>query len=211
MVLVVVGSNPTVHISSKSNVCFSDIRFFLWIGKDQPQGEELIMKRCFLLFLVCVLSFVSSLSAEMESVTGNVLRVADGDTIEFQPDEGPQRRVRFQGIDAPELHQEFGMDSFKYLKSLIAGKRIMVKVDKIDQYGRYVGRIWLLQDEKGLPPVDVEEKMLEAGLAWHFSRYNQEQKLSQAQKKARDAKRGLWANPDSIPPWKWRQMNPRTR
>ena len=173
--------------------------------------KGLVMKHCLILFFASVLGLVSSVFAEIETVTGKVVRVSDGDTIELQMEDGTQRRVRFQGVDAPELHQEFGMDSFKFLKSLIGGKKVMVKVEKIDQFGRTVGRIWLLRDEERLAPLDVEEKMLEEGMAWHFSRYNQEQKLNLAQKKARDAKRGLWANPDSIPPWKWRQMNPRTR
>ncbi len=86
------------------------------------------MKHCMILFFASVLGLVSSVFAEIETVTGKVVRVSDGDTIELQTEDGTQRRVRFRGIDAPELHQEFGMDSLKFLKSLVGGKKVMVKV-----------------------------------------------------------------------------------
>jgi hypothetical protein len=33
-----------------------------------------------------------------------------------------------------------------------------------------------------------------------------DQKLAEAEKKARAAKRGLWADPESMPPWKWQRL-----
>jgi len=167
------------------------------------------MKFRLILFLALTFASASFLVAQTETLVGKVVRVADGDTIELQPSEGPQFRVRFQGIDAPELHQPFGMESQRFLKSLINGKTILVKVEKTDRYGRTVGRIWLPRDEEGKRPLDVEEKMLNMGLAWHYSYFNHEKKLARAQENAQNAKRGLWSESNPIPPWKWRKMNPR--
>ena len=33
------------------------------------------------------------------------------------------------------------------------------------------------------------------------------QKLAEAEQKARTAKRGLWADPKSMPPWEWRRLD----
>ena len=41
------------------------------------------------------------------------LRVVDGDTIHLNAE-----KIRFTGIDAPELKQNFGYDSFSYLNKI---------------------------------------------------------------------------------------------
>jgi endonuclease YncB( thermonuclease family) len=47
--------------------------------------------------------------------------------------------------------------------------------------------------------------LVSAGLAWWYERYAPEDEiLKDIQKNARLAKRGLWADPDPIPPWEWR-------
>lgn len=79
---------------------------------------------------------------------------------------------------------------------MVQGETIQVKVDKIDQYGRTVGRIW--QDD-----LDIEEAMLYAGMAWHYKKYNQEPKLDRAESRARSLRKGLWSG-TPIAPWNWR-------
>ena len=41
-------------------------------------------------------------------------------------------------------------------------------------------------------------------MAWHFKRFSQDSTLAAAETRARDAKRGLWAEADPIPPWSYR-------
>jgi endonuclease YncB( thermonuclease family) len=55
---------------------------------------------------------------------------------------------------------------------------------------------------------DVAGEMLDAGLAWHFARYSNDRDYAAAERRARDAKRGLWQDRDPIPPWEWRQAHP---
>ena len=43
--------------------------------------------------------------------------------------------------------------------------------------------------------------------AWHYVKYSDDQKLAEAEKKACAAKRGLWADRESMPPWKWRRLS----
>jgi len=48
-------------------------------------------------------------------------------------------------------------------------------------------------------------------LAWHYKRCQDEQvqedrkAYSEAEKAAQDAKRGLWSDPEPVPPWEWRK------
>lgn len=138
-----------------------------------------------------------------ETLTGRVIRVADGDTVTLLTPEKQEIRIRFQGIDAPEREQDFGAQSRKNLNSFVYGKKIRVKVDKTDKHGRVVGRVWLPQGKGAM--LDVEEAQLRAGMAWHYEYFNHEKKLANAQKEAQRAKRGIWSRPNPVPPWDWRQ------
>jgi len=46
--------------------------------------------------------------------------------------------------------------------------------------------------------------MVREGWAWHYKRYSKSKELAEAEKKARKAKAGLWADPNPVPPWEWR-------
>jgi len=44
-------------------------------------------------------------------MSGRVVKVTDGDTLEIRMDGGKADRVRLTGIDAPELSQEHGQEA----------------------------------------------------------------------------------------------------
>ena len=46
--------------------------------------------------------------------------------------------------------------------------------------------------------------MVADGLAWHYVRYSKDARLAAAERDARAAKRGLWADKAPVPPWEWR-------
>ena len=51
-------------------------------------------------------------------------------------------------------------------------------------------------------------ELVEAGLAWWYQRYApDDRELAEAEKEARAAKRGLWADSDAVAPWEWRKRN----
>ena len=51
---------------------------------------------------------------------------------------------------------------------------------------------------------DVGRQMVAAGLAWHYARYSDDADLAAAERDARAAGRGLWADREPVPPWEWR-------
>lgn len=55
--------------------------------------------RVFFIALALALTCNLSFSATLE---GCVVRVADGDTVTIELDNGKRERIRFEGIDAPE-------------------------------------------------------------------------------------------------------------
>jgi endonuclease YncB( thermonuclease family) len=53
--------------------------------------------------------------------------------------------------------------------------------------------------------------LIDRGLAWRYKRYQNEQTPSdraayaQAEDAARASRRGLWSDPEPVPPWEWRR------
>ena len=85
--------------------------------------------------------------------TALVERVIDGDTLILRIDLGFQvwkeQRVRLAGIDTPAIDEPKGREAYEYARDQMAKvPYVMVKTNKIDIYGRYVGHIfYLLKDE----------------------------------------------------------------
>ncbi|UCF88417.1 MAG: thermonuclease family protein, partial [bacterium] len=76
---------------------------------------------------------------------------------------------------------------------------ITVIVDETDEQGRTVGQV-ILPDMSNLNLV-----ILSAGLGWwHGADDPEDQILKDVQSSARSAGRGLWSDPDPVPPWQWR-------
>lgn len=58
----------------------------------------------------------------------------------------------------------FGQRSKEHLSDLIFSKDVQVETEKLDRYGRKLGKILL--DRK-----DINLAMINAGLAWHYKKY----------------------------------------
>jgi len=53
----------------------------------------------------------------------------------------------------------------------------------------------------------LNRELVRAGFAWWYRRYApDDETLEQLEREARGAKRGLWVDPDAVPPWEWRRV-----
>lgn len=146
------------------------------------------------------------LTAGSESLTGKVVAILDGDTIDvLSPDKKPVR-IRLDGIDAPEKKQPFATKSRRALGDLVAEKEVRVEIKGEDRYKRKIGVVHLGN-------VNVNERLVHDGWAWHFVQYAKDNKaLAAAEQEARKAKRGLWADSKPpVPPWEWRKLSAKDR
>jgi len=50
----------------------------------------------------------------------------------------------------------------------------------------------------------LNRELVKAGLAWWYQRYSEDESLGRLEAEARAAKRGLWTEPNPIPPWQFR-------
>ena len=106
-------------------------------------------------------------------------------------------KVRLAGIDAPELGQAFGQAAKQRISELAFSRAVEIIISGTDRYGRTLGRV-------EIDGQDVNRQMIADGLAWHYTRYSKAEPLAAAEREARAAGRGLWADREPVPPWEWR-------
>lgn len=132
-----------------------------------------------------------------ETLIGQVVRVSDGDTVTLSSPTRGQWRIRIAGIDAPELSQAYGRDARRALLALCQGRTARAEVHTFDRYGRAVSRLFC-------SGIDAAALQVGNGYAWVYQRYTSHHRLLALQAEARTARRGLWAAPRPLPPWRYR-------
>ena len=80
-----------------------------------------------LLMTLALLLSLSTFTVAAASLTGKVIGVLDGDTIEVLDVSKVTHRIRLTGIDAPEKAQAFGQRSKEHLSGLVFGKQVEVQ------------------------------------------------------------------------------------
>lgn len=157
-----------------------------------------------LLLALCALGL-----AHAETFSGKVVTILDGDTVDVLIKGNTTLRIRLAWIDSPERAQAFGNRAKQRLAELVGGKVVQVEWNKIDKYGRTIGKITVDGQDANLA-------MLSAGLAWWYRAYaNEQTQVDQvlyeaAEREAKAERRGLWADPSPMPPWEWRHRPPPT-
>jgi endonuclease YncB( thermonuclease family) len=152
----------------------------------------------------------SQTDSETKTLHGVVVGITDGDTIRVLDDQRTSYRIRFMGIDAPESRQAFGNASRRSLAAMVAGKAVTVEWEKLDRYGRVVGKV-------SVNGRDVCLEQVKTGMAWHYKRFEGEQReadrflYSRAEQQARSERVGLWQDPSATPPWDFRYQRRPTK
>src|SRR5262249_33358387 len=129
--------------------------------------------------------------ASEPTLTGKVVKIADGDTIRVLDASRRQHKIRLLGIDAPEKAQAYGEKSRVTLAALIAGTGVKVDLFVQDRYGRDLGKVWL-------GDMDVNLEMVKRGMAWHYAYFEKQQPppdrktYAAAEADAAMAHLGLW-------------------
>jgi micrococcal nuclease len=164
-----------------------------------------IVKPIFTIAAVCLFAL-----AARADFTGTVARVLDGDTLfVVQPTKTnnppPLVEIRLHWADAPEIahsksqrNQPFGPEAKARLEQLTANQQITVHETKGRSYGRTIAQ---LTDAQGH---DINLALVQEGLAWLDPRFHPPAPYRAAQSAAQAARRGLWADPNPMPPWQWR-------
>ena len=131
--------------------------------------------------------------------TGKVVAVIDGDTIEVLHHQHPER-IRLSGIDCPEKGQAYGQKAKQAASALAFGKEVTVQTHGLDKYKRTLGDVLLLDG------TNVNHTLVKDGWCWWYRKYAPgNTALEGLETEAREARKGLWADPQPVPPWEWRK------
>jgi len=158
------------------------------------------MRTIILFLLLCLALGVPATPAH--AYPARVVEVTDGDSITIETPHGGDRvKVRLHGIDAPELDQPYGQAVKEFVVSAVLFKEVLVRHTRQDTDRD--GRVVAVVDIAGLG--NLQGMLLEAGLAWVWPKYCRDCKDWEAmQAAAKSQKRGLWADENPVPPWRWR-------
>ena len=178
------------------------------------------MRSTALAFSIFIATLICSPWVHASPLPGKVEKVIDGDTLRLADETDSKGRVHegavlgIRGIAAPALDQPFGKQAHERLKELIEGKAIIRNGPTARAYRE--GNTWFFRTEKG---ESLALLMISEGLAWTVEAELEDKHRKptdvkrlvpeteawlKAEREAREAKRGLWADKDPVRPWEWR-------
>ena len=136
-----------VHSPQGASVCFLPLTV----------NRGLLYKAAVLLFLSTMLLASATFAADL---VVSVRETIDGDTILL--DDG--RKVRYLGINAPEVGQPFAREATNFNRRLVSGLSVHLELDQVtaDRYGRLLAYVY----HQGKM---VNEQLLAEGWAHIFS------------------------------------------
>lgn len=153
-----------------------------------------------------------------DEISGKVVGIIDGDTLDVLTEDRMKIRIRLNGIDAPETGQPFGKNAKQYLSDTIGGMSVRIVSHEKDRYGRTIGDVFFenaagpdFQPGTYLPPWNINRELVKRGLAWHYKKYSDDENLAMDEIRAKDLKLGLWSDARSVPPWDWRKLSKEER
>ena len=156
---------------------------------------------------------VSSFGSDQKDIFG-IAKVIDGDTIKIK-----DKRIRLNGIDAPEIKQECkneigiydcGVVSKLFLEKLILSENILCLYRELDRYKRILGTCYTVENfefKKKLTSVlgeNLNSKMVSSGQAVAYRKYSKD--YIDHEKIAKNNKIGIWSGEFDMP-WEWRKKN----
>jgi endonuclease YncB( thermonuclease family) len=147
---------------------------------------------------VLILAVVTSPSVSWADFMAKVVTVHEGDRLTIYHN-GRSEMIYLKNVDCPEPKQPYGKQARRAAAAYIGGREIVVRGLQQDRQGRRRAEVLLLDGR------NVEEELIKEGLAWARPETAGGRRLGEIEELARAERKGLWSEPNPVPPWKWRQ------
>ncbi|MCX6736199.1 MAG: thermonuclease family protein [Candidatus Parcubacteria bacterium] len=131
---------------------------------------------------------------------GYVVRIVDGDTLIVQMS-GIEEKIRLIGLNTPETVDPrktvecFGKEASDEAKRILTGKSVQIETDssqdRYDKYGRLLAYVFLSDG------TNFNRQTIKNGYGYEYTYhlpYKYQKEFKQAEKYARENKKGLWAD-----------------
>ena len=163
------------------------------ISREHRRLSWLIRQKCGLsnrrrsaIIVALVLTLLAFGCERVSEDVALVTRTIDGDTVEIEGG----TRVRYIGIDTPEIGEPYYLDARRVNLNLVGGRRIQLEKDvqDKDEYGRLLRYVWV-------DGIMVNAELVRLGYAYSCSyppNLKYQAHFLQLEREAREQKRGLW-------------------
>jgi endonuclease YncB( thermonuclease family) len=136
-----------------------------------------------------------------EAYEARVTRVSDGDTLWVKPlAGGTYRKLRLEGVDAPEICQDGGLAARDALVRRVQGQTVEVTERRRDDYGRALVRLTVRDG-------DVAAWLVREGFAWSYRWRHSDGPFAMEETVARKERKGIFAVATVEEPRAFRKRN----
>ena len=111
--------------------------------------------------LILCITLILPTTTSSSDLTGTVVSVLDGDTIEVLHNQHPER-IRLSGIDCPEKGQAYGNNAKHAASKLVFGKEVTLQTHGKDRHGRTRGHVFLLDG------TNLNQTLINEGWCWWY-------------------------------------------
>jgi len=144
-------------------------------------------------------------SSNADTLSGEVIRIVDGNTLVIMATQLPQTIV-LAGIAAPERVQPFGNQAKSSLARIAFQKQATAICANPKRNSPLLCKVLVDGQDIGL-------RQISEGMAWHLATpedRNMPDRMAyaQAETMAKMRRLGLWSASRPVPPWDWRKLNP---
>jgi len=126
-----------------------------------------------------------------------VITVHEGDRLTIRHD-GRSETIYLKDIDCPELQQPYGKQARRVTAAFVGNRDVVVRALTRDKQGRTSAEVLLPNGP------NVGRELVKEGLAWWRRSGSDDLSLGDLEELARAEHRGLWSEPNPVPPWKWK-------
>lgn len=162
--------------------------------------RSLLLWSAFCLF-VAVHGIAFAAPAGDKTYVARVSRVFDGDSLWVRPLDGRrERKLRIDGIDAPEICQEGGVLARDALRGHVLHQVVIVHERRADSYGRPLVR--LMRGDQ-----DVAGWMVQQGWAWSYRWRRSAGPYAKEEALARAQRRGIFSQRSAQEPRDFRRQH----
>ena len=132
---------------------------------------------------------------------GKVFRVWGGDYFDLRINQ-VIHYVCLEGVDSPKPGQPYGNKAREELRRITGDSELRIVVKWLDKSKTAFVRAWVPAKSDKEPEIDIGLELIKRGFGWYDgSTFDGDAEYQSAEAKAREAKRGLWSQPNPIPPW----------
>lgn len=134
---------------------------------------------------------------------GKVFRVWGGDYFDMRVGQ-VIHFVCLEGVDSPKHGQPFAGEAWHELSRITNDKQLRVVIKRLDESKVAFVRAWVPAESESDQEIDVGLELIKRGFGWYDGNtFEGDTDYQSAQTEAREAKLGLWSEPNPIPPWEF--------